>query len=58
VIVIDGVTVGHPCCTIHDCQVPLANNRHWFCPEDAPLDDTICSIVGCSDPVLQGQLTC
>jgi hypothetical protein len=58
VVVIDGVTVGHPCCAIHNCQVPLANNRHRFCPEDAPLHDTICSIVGCTDPVLHGRLTC
>lgn len=58
VVVIDGITVGHPCCAIHNCHVPLANNRHRFCPEDAPLHDTICSIVGCSDPVLHGRLTC
>jgi CxC6 like cysteine cluster associated with KDZ transposases len=58
VVVIDGVTVGHPCCAIHNCHVSLANNQHRFCPEDAPLHDKICSIVDCSDPVLHGQLAC
>ncbi|KAF8219602.1 hypothetical protein L208DRAFT_1338990, partial [Tricholoma matsutake] len=28
VVVIDGVTVGHPCCARHNCKIPLANNRH------------------------------
>ncbi|KAF8581706.1 hypothetical protein K439DRAFT_1647814 [Ramaria rubella] len=32
-VVSDGSTIGHPCCTIHDCQVPLANSS-WniYCP--------------------------
>ena len=28
VVVIDGVTVGHPCCGVPNCKVPLDNNRH------------------------------
>ncbi|EDR05899.1 uncharacterized protein LACBIDRAFT_329391 [Laccaria bicolor S238N-H82] len=31
VAVIDGVTVGHPCCAVHNCHLPLENNRHRFC---------------------------
>jgi hypothetical protein len=58
VVVIDGVTVGHPCCAIHNCHISLANNRHQFCPKDAPLHDSVCSIVGCDDPVLPGRLVC
>jgi osmotically-inducible protein OsmY len=26
VVVIDGVTVGHPCCTTFNCKEPLENN--------------------------------
>ncbi|KAI0051230.1 hypothetical protein FA95DRAFT_1485797 [Auriscalpium vulgare] len=31
-IVVDGITLGHPCCGVFRCRVPLANNRHRFCP--------------------------
>ncbi|KAG1720182.1 hypothetical protein EDB19DRAFT_1930573 [Suillus lakei] len=28
--VCDGNTIGHPCCAVHDCKVPLMTNRHRF----------------------------
>ncbi|KAJ7662582.1 hypothetical protein DFH06DRAFT_987125 [Mycena polygramma] len=31
VLVIDGITIGHPCCGVHDCPEPLITNRHRFC---------------------------
>ncbi|KAK6967007.1 hypothetical protein R3P38DRAFT_2512649, partial [Favolaschia claudopus] len=31
VVVIDGITIGHPCCGIHNCPEPLISNRHRFC---------------------------
>ena len=31
VVVIEGVTVGHPCCAVHNCKNPLSNNRHCYC---------------------------
>lgn len=58
VVVIDGVTVGHPCCAVHNCHRPLASNRHRFCPQDAIQYDTICAIVGCDNPIVAGSLTC
>jgi hypothetical protein len=58
VVVIDGVTVGHPCCAIHNCHQPLASNSHRFCPDHAMKYDTICSIVGCDNPVVTGSLAC
>ncbi|KAF8074791.1 hypothetical protein FPV67DRAFT_1408151 [Lyophyllum atratum] len=57
VVVIDGVTVGHPCCGVHNCQEPLSNNRHRFCPKDSHLG-SICAIVGCSRMVQTGSLAC
>jgi hypothetical protein len=52
VVVTDGVTVGHPCCAIHNCFTALGNNRHQYCPEHAPLYDHKCAIIGCSNLLL------
>jgi hypothetical protein len=57
VVVIDGVTVGCPCCTIHNCKIPLENNRHRFCPKHAA-QNLICSIVGCDSPVVAESRAC
>jgi hypothetical protein len=64
VLVIDGITIGHPCCGILHCQRPLANNRHRYCP-DHDGHHHICAVEGClqlvaphsspDDPV---RLTC
>jgi hypothetical protein len=58
VVVIDGVTVGHPCCAVHNCHTPLANSRHQFCPVHLPTHGHICAIIGCNDPIVQGSLVC
>ncbi|KAF8797810.1 hypothetical protein BYT27DRAFT_7228805 [Phlegmacium glaucopus] len=57
VVVIDGVTVGHPCCGFPNCKVPLDNNRHRFCPEHLNLN-SVCAIIGCSNPVIPGKCCC
>ncbi|KDQ56363.1 hypothetical protein JAAARDRAFT_690535, partial [Jaapia argillacea MUCL 33604] len=57
VVVTDGVTVGHPCCAVHNCHIPLANNRHRFCPNHANEEDR-CSIIGCESNVTAGKRTC
>lgn len=50
VLVIDGITIGHPCCGILHCAIPLANNRHRYCPaHDA--HHHICCVEGCSKPI-------
>ena len=49
-IVIDGVTIGHPCCGILHCSIPLANNRHRYCP-DHDGHHYICAVEGCLQPV-------
>ncbi|KDQ48967.1 hypothetical protein JAAARDRAFT_144139, partial [Jaapia argillacea MUCL 33604] len=56
-LVTDGVTVGHPCCAVHNCHIPLANNRHRFCPNHANEEDR-CSIIGCESNVTAGKRTC
>jgi hypothetical protein len=57
VIVIDGVTIGHPCCAVHNCHIPLKNNMHRFCPTHTNFDK-ICSVIGCTQMVIEGKRTC
>ncbi|KIK77226.1 hypothetical protein PAXRUDRAFT_36817 [Paxillus rubicundulus Ve08.2h10] len=40
------------------CQIPLANNKHWFCPEDRSTQEGLCAIAKCNVPVVKGQCTC
>ena len=56
-MVIDGVTVGHPCCGEPNCKVPLANNHDHFCLTHARLNQ-ICAVVHCLLQVVPGKRTC
>jgi hypothetical protein len=58
VVVIDGITIGHPCCAVHNCFTPLASNRDRYCPDHSKNLDHICAIVGCSNPIIEGSLAC
>lgn len=50
VLVIDGVTIGHPCCGILHCVHALISNRHRYCPvHDA--QHYVCCVEGCLNPV-------
>ncbi|KAJ7134925.1 hypothetical protein C8R43DRAFT_1072732 [Mycena crocata] len=53
----DGVTVGHVCCGVHDCKIPLSNQRAWFCPSHNGLR-FVCAVNGCTQPVSEGWRTC
>ena len=53
----DGVCIGHPCYSQHNCQVLLHSGKDRFCPTHADLE-AICSIIGCERQVLEGHLTC
>ena len=56
-ISVGGVTIGRPCCAIHNYHAPLSNNRHRYC--DNHIDSqTICAIVGCSEKVAPNKRTC
>lgn len=56
-VVVDGVTIGHPCCGIHNCKIPLASQRHRFCPEHEA-QNHLCSIVNCDRPIVPETLAC
>ncbi|KAG2095661.1 uncharacterized protein F5147DRAFT_584426, partial [Suillus discolor] len=53
----DGVTVGHPCCAVYNCHIPLSNNHHWFCPTHTSQNNE-CAIIGCTLPIAGGHRTC
>ncbi|KAG2139346.1 hypothetical protein DEU56DRAFT_871163 [Suillus clintonianus] len=55
--VCDGNTIGHPCCTVHDCKVPLMTNRHRFCPDHQDLNQR-CTVNGCDKLHTSGSRTC
>lgn len=55
--VTDGVTVGHPCCCVHNCQTPLGSQRHRFCPNHSNLHFQ-CAIIGCSQATSESWRTC
>lgn len=55
--VVDGVTVGHPCCSVHDCKVPLARQTNRFCPQHYSLN-SLCCVRTCHLPSADGFCTC
>ena len=57
VAVIDGVTIGHPCCAIHNCHLPLENNQHRFCTVHQG-QEAVCAVIGCSELARPSHKTC
>ncbi len=46
-VVMDGITIGRPCCGVHDCKEPLPSQRARFCQSHSGLD-AFCVVVGCT----------
>ncbi|EDR02614.1 uncharacterized protein LACBIDRAFT_308276 [Laccaria bicolor S238N-H82] len=57
VAVMDGITLGHNCCAVHNCQIPLTTSRDRYCAIHRNLS-SICAIKECNRPVLEGKRTC
>ncbi|KAF4609858.1 hypothetical protein D9613_010386 [Agrocybe pediades] len=53
----DGITLGHPCCSVHDCANSLLNNKFRYC-EQHMYKQAECSIEGCSMPSTDDFRTC
>lgn len=53
----DGITIGRPCCGVHDCQRPLPSQRARFCATHAD-QSNICAVIGCNSSVTPGFQTC
>ncbi|KAF8581266.1 hypothetical protein K439DRAFT_1515207 [Ramaria rubella] len=45
-VVMDGISLGHPCCGIHDCKEPLALNADRYCQVHTDLSNK-CAVVKC-----------
>jgi hypothetical protein len=56
-VVTDGVTIGHPCCSVHNCKVPLSNMKRRFCDTHILLESQ-CAVQTCTNIVISGQRTC
>ncbi|KAJ3884500.1 hypothetical protein GG344DRAFT_60442, partial [Lentinula edodes] len=56
-VVTDGVTLGHPCCKVHNCTEPLQNNRHHWCKTHME-QQHVCIITDCNRPTRSGHRTC
>jgi len=57
VAVIDGVTIGHPCCAVHNCHLLLENNQHRFCTAHQG-QEAVCAVIGCSQLARPSHKTC
>ncbi|KAJ7349748.1 hypothetical protein DFH08DRAFT_1079096 [Mycena albidolilacea] len=55
--VTDGVTMGHPCCNISDCQERLRSTKDRFCPLHQGLAQQCC-ITTCTAAIVPGFRTC
>ncbi|KAJ7580731.1 hypothetical protein C8J56DRAFT_1169107 [Mycena floridula] len=57
VLVCDGVSMAHPCCSNFRCTEPLQKTSHHFCPSHSSLNN-ICAVVGCNAPIVPKTRTC
>ncbi|KAG8849067.1 hypothetical protein FRC20_002395 [Serendipita sp. 405] len=55
--VTDGVTLGRPCCAVHDCKGSLSSPKRRYCPDHQELEG-ICATIGCDNPIRPGFKTC
>ncbi|KAF8234257.1 hypothetical protein L208DRAFT_1550813 [Tricholoma matsutake] len=58
VVVVDGVTVGHPCCVVHNCFEPLQNQRDHYCKSHKKTEGQICQIKGCTQVRQKDSCVC
>ncbi|TEB19835.1 hypothetical protein FA13DRAFT_1646014 [Coprinellus micaceus] len=56
-VVIDGISIGRPCCGHHDCPNPLPSVKSRFCYEHDHLNRRCC-VTTCSAQVERGFQTC
>lgn len=56
-VVTDGVTLGHPCCNVHNCPEPLPTNRVKHCRTHSHLEAQ-CAVIECTAPRAPRSLVC
>ncbi|KAF5339767.1 hypothetical protein D9611_009052 [Ephemerocybe angulata] len=57
-VVTDGITLGRPCCTVHNCTRPLVTNRARFCAKHMSKLQHICVADDCTEAAVKGRKTC
>jgi hypothetical protein len=55
--VTDGVTIGRPTCSVHDCDIPLKSVKNRYCPVHQE-QDLLCAVTTCSERAEEGHRTC
>ncbi|KAJ7933657.1 hypothetical protein B0H13DRAFT_1482942, partial [Mycena leptocephala] len=55
--VTDGITIGRPCCSVHDCLEPLPTVKHRYCTCHRQLDSQ-CAVTTCNHNSERGFRTC
>ncbi|KAF8583181.1 hypothetical protein K439DRAFT_1507019 [Ramaria rubella] len=55
--VTDGVTIGHPCCQVHDCKNALKHHHDRFCLQHGRMNNQ-CAVQGCERLAEHGYKTC
>ncbi|KAJ3506212.1 hypothetical protein NLJ89_g6995 [Agrocybe chaxingu] len=56
--VCDGITLGHPCCAIHDCKEPLEHHRRRYCSKHAKTYEHLCAVIACKADRVPPRRTC
>jgi hypothetical protein len=57
VVVMDGITLGHPCCAEHNCKIPLTSSRDRYCPKHTS-KNAKCVVDSCGRSAREGKRTC
>lgn len=57
-VVVDGHTIGRPCCKVHNCTHPLITNRRHFCRMHNSTESKKCAVTDCEAHVQDGFRTC
>jgi hypothetical protein len=56
-VITDDVSLGHPCCAVHDCKEPLIMSKHQYCPSYLGMKDK-CAVMSCAVVADPGFWTC
>ncbi|KAI0084908.1 hypothetical protein BDY19DRAFT_1023122 [Irpex rosettiformis] len=57
VVVIDGITIGHPCCSVYNCKEPLKKQTNRFCERHKD-QNNMCCLTECNARVIEGHMVC
>lgn len=58
VVVIDGVTIGRPCCNVFNCKAPLPSVKNRYCKDHEVEFGNICCIKDCKSVRSDERKTC